>query len=340
MTPSASRALSSSGAAAFVVVVALLAWYALTYLLLVFFGALLALLLRAPANWLAARTPLSPGAALAVVALLLAALLATGGFFFGKAVTEQTIELSVRLPQVIESLMERVREHPWGRRLIGAVTEGGKQASGTQAVGGALKAAGSTLEVFANIAIVVFFTMFLAAQPGVYVRGALHLVPLRGRERAREVLYAIGEVLERWLVGQAVLMACVALLSGIGLVLLGAPLALPLALLAGLLNFIPYVGPFLSAVPAILLGFSESPQLAFYIALLFMGVQAVEGYLLEPLIQHRAVYLPPALILLSQVVLGLVAGPLGLIVATPLTAAAVVAVKMLYIEDELGDRPG
>jgi predicted PurR-regulated permease PerM len=302
---------------------------------------LLALLLRAPANWLAARTPLPPGAALAVVGLLLLALLGTGGYFFGKAVAEQTIELSVRLPQVVASLMEQLRQYEWGRLLIGAVADGGKQAaSAPQAVGGALKAAGSTLEFLANTAIVLFFAVFIAAQPGIYVHGVLHLVPLRGRERAREVLHEIGHVLQRWLVGQSVLMASIAIMSGTGLLLLGAPLALPLALLAGLLNFIPYVGPILSAIPAVLLGFAESPQLAFHIALLFLGVQMVEGNILEPLIQHKAVYLPPALILFSQVLLGIVAGPLGLIIATPFTAAAMVAVRMLYVEDALGDRPG
>ncbi len=152
------------------------------------------------------------------------------------------------------------------------------------------------------------------------------------------MLESIGEVLQRWLVGQAVLMLSIAILTFVGLTLLGVPLALPLALLAGVLNFIPYVGPILSSVPAILVGFSESPQMAAYAALLFVGVQSVEGYILEPLIQHRAVYLPPALILLAQLLLGLLAGPIGVIVATPFAAAFVVAVRMLYVEDALGDR--
>jgi len=135
-----------------------------------------------------------------------------------------------------------------------------------------------------------------------------------------------------------VLMLSIAILTFVGLTLLGVPLALPLALLAGVLNFIPYVGPILSSVPAILVGISESPQMTAYVALLFLGVQSVEGYVLEPLIQQRAVYLPPALILFAQLLLGLLAGPIGVIVATPFAAAFVVAVRMLYVEDALGDR--
>ena len=89
----------------------------------------------------------------------------------------------------------------------------------------------------------------------------------------------------------------------------------------------------LSAVPAILVGISESPQMAAYVALLFLGVQSVEGYVLEPLIQHRAVYLPPALILFAQLLLGLLAGPIGVIVATPFAAAFVVAVFGWAVND-------
>ena len=128
------------------------------------------------------------------------------------------------------------------------------------------------------------------------------------------------------------------LLVGIGLLLLGAPFAVALALLAGLMEFIPYIGPFVAAVPAILVGFAESPQLALWIALLFLAVQSIESYVLAPLVQHRAVYLPPAVILFAQVLMGVIVGGLGVAVATPLAAAAMVAISMLYVEDVLGER--
>jgi predicted PurR-regulated permease PerM len=152
------------------------------------------------------------------------------------------------------------------------------------------------------------------------------------------VLYEIGHVLRRWIVGQSLLALCVGLLVGIGLLLLGAPFAVALALLAGLMEFIPYIGPFVAAVPAILVGFAESPQLALWIALLFLAVQSIESYVLAPLVQHRAVYLPPAVILFAQVLMGVIVGGLGVAVATPLAAAAMVAISMLYVEDVLGER--
>jgi predicted PurR-regulated permease PerM len=103
------------------------------------------------------------------------------------------------------------------------------------------------------------------------------------------------------------------------------------------MEFVPYIGPFVAAVPAVLVGFAEGPQLALYIALLFLGVQMTESYVLAPLIQHRAVHLAPAAILFAQVLMGAIVGVLGVAVATPLAAAVMVAVGMLYVEDALGD---
>jgi predicted PurR-regulated permease PerM len=186
--------------------------------------------------------------------------------------------------------------------------------------------------------IVLFFAVFMAAQPRMYVDGFLHLVARKKRARVREVLYGIGDVLRRWLVGQTLLAACVALLTGAGLLALGAPFPYALALLAGLMEFIPYIGPFLAAVPAVLVGFAEGPQVALSVAALFVAIQLVESYVLAPLVQHRAVHLAPAAILFAQVLMGAIVGALGVAVATPLAAAVMVALGMLYVEDALGDK--
>jgi predicted PurR-regulated permease PerM len=127
------------------------------------------------------------------------------------------------------------------------------------------------------------------------------------------------------------------LIIGLGLWLLKVPLPLALAILAGLLEFIPYLGPILSAVPAVLFALTESSTLAFYVVLFYAGVQALEGYLLGPLIEQKTVHLPPALTVLSQVVLGVLVGALGIVLASPLMAAALVAVDMLYVQGVLGD---
>jgi predicted PurR-regulated permease PerM len=207
-----------------------------------------------------------------------------------------------------------------------------------QFLGRGLGLLGSTFGIVANIAIAAFFAAFMAAEPRPYVEGFLFLVARNRRSRVREVLHEIGRVLRRWLVGQAFLSLCVGLLTGAGLALLGAPFPVALALLAGFMEFIPYIGPFVAAVPAILVAFAESPQLALWVALLFLAIQSIESYLLAPLVQHRAVYLPPAVILFTQVLMGVIVGALGVAVATPLAASAMVAISMLYVEDALGDK--
>lgn len=337
-TETAQQALVYVGIAVAVVVILVLLWYAIDVVLLAFIGVLVAILLRAPADWLSRRLEIPEGWALAAVGVIVLALLVAGGTLFGRGVAVQALALVDRIPEIIETFKRELAQTEVGARVL-ALTESSGMLSGGdgQFIGRGLGLIGSTFGAVANVLIVLFFAVFMAAQPQPYIHGLLFLVPRRRRKRAREVIYEIGNVLRRWLIGQSILAVCVALLTGAGLLLLGAPFAVALAILAGLMEFVPYIGPFVAAVPAILVGFAEGPQLALYIALLFLGVQLAESYVLAPLIQHRAVHLAPAAILFAQVLMGAIVGALGVAVATPLAAAVMVAVGMLYVEDALGD---
>ena len=335
----AQQALVYVGVAVTVVVVLVLLWYAIDVVLLAFIGVLAAILLRAPADWLSRRFGIAQRWSLALVGLVFLAILVIGGALFGQGIAVQGLALIDRIPEIIETFKEQLGQSELGSRVVALAESSGMFAGGHgQFIGRGLGLIGSTFGAVANVLIVVFFAVFMAAQPKPYVEGALFLVARRRRNRVRKVLYEIGEVLRRWLVGQTVLAACVALLTGVGLVLLGAPFPFALALLAGIMEFVPYIGPFVAAIPAILVGFAEGPQLALSVALLFVGIQLTESYLLAPLVQHRAVHLPPAAILFAQVLMGAIVGALGVAVATPLAAAVMVAVSMLYVEDALGDK--
>jgi predicted PurR-regulated permease PerM len=148
----------------------------------------------------------------------------------------------------------------------------------------------------------------------------------------REALDEAGVALRRWLIGQLGAMAFVGVLTGIGLWAIGVPLAVPLAVLMMLLDFVPVIGPFMAAIPGVLIAFSQSPQLALYAAMVYVGVQFVEGHFVMPLAQKWAVALPPALALLGIVAFGLVFGLIGVLFAMPLLVVTVVAVNKLYIE--------
>jgi predicted PurR-regulated permease PerM len=141
--------------------------------------------------------------------------------------------------------------------------------------------------------------------------------------------------LRLWLRGQLIAMVVVGLLTGIGLWLLGLRSALVLGLLAGLLEFVPFLGPFLAAVPAILLALAVSPDLALWVLLLYVGVQQIEGYVLTPMVQQYAVELPGVILLFSLIGFGILFGMLGVILAAPLTVVCYVLVKRLYVIEAL-----
>jgi predicted PurR-regulated permease PerM len=190
----------------------------------------------------------------------------------------------------------------------------------------------------AEVLIVLFGGIYLAAQPRVYKAGAVKLVPPARRSLVSEAMDESETALRLWLKGQLTAMVVVGLLTGVGLWLLGLPSALVLGLLAGMLEFIPFLGPFLSAVPAILLALAVSPDLALYVLLLYIGVQQFEGYLLSPMVQQYAVQLPGVVLLFSLLGFGILFGTLGVILAAPLTVVTFVLVKRLYVIETLHTR--
>lgn len=195
----------------------------------------------------------------------------------------------------------------------------------------------STFVVLAGLVLVVFLAIYVAADPFTYKRGILQLFPMRARGRAREVLSALSLVLRKWLVTQLIAMVVIGVVTTVVLYLLDVEGALPLGIIAGLLEFIPNIGPILSAIPAIAMGFVESPEKALWVALAYWAIQFLENQLLIPLLMQEGVDLPPALTLLAQAVLAIVFGFLGLFVAVPLVAAGLVTVRMLYVEDIVGE---
>jgi predicted PurR-regulated permease PerM len=187
-------------------------------------------------------------------------------------------------------------------------------------------------------AVVIFFVgVFGAAEPALYREGLLHLVPAGHRRRAAEAVDAVAFNLRWWLLGQVFLMVAIGVSTTVGLWVIGVPLALTLGLIAGAFELVPYVGPWLSAVPAALMALLVGPSHLIATLALFLALHVLEGYVLLPLVQRRAVLMPPALTLIMQVLFGELLGLMGLFVAAPLTVAAVVLLKMLYVEDTLGD---
>jgi predicted PurR-regulated permease PerM len=201
--------------------------------------------------------------------------------------------------------------------------------------------AGSFLSSIASaltgLFVVLFIAIFYAVEPALYREGVLHLVPHKRRKRIAEALSGTSIVLRRWLVAQFSAMIIVGVLTTVAYLIIGVDAAFALGLIAGLCEFVPFVGPVVAAIPAIGMAAAESSDKAMYVALAALAIQQAEEVLIVPLLMKNNLEMPPILTILAQGAMGLAFGVIGLLVAVPLLAALMVPVKMLYVHDVIGD---
>ena len=316
----------------------LLIVFAADIVLLVFASILLAILLRSLAQPLAARLRISPRWALAIVVALLALSFGLIGWSIAPAIGEQVRELRATLPAALQRLQQELGRFVWLEVFLDAAPRPAELAAQPQVAGKVTGALSGTLVAIGHTVVAVVIALYLAADPRPYIEGTVRLFPPAHRNRAREVLLAMGHTLRWWLFGKAISMVLVGIAVFIGLAVIGVPMAGALALIAALLDFIPNIGPVLALLPAALFALLQGPTQVFYVVLLYGVIQTVESYLLTPMIERRTVELPPALTLVALLVAALLFGWLGLLLAAPATAALMVLVQMVYVEDTLGER--
>ena len=315
-------------------------WNATDIILVLFAGALLAVFLHGISEWVHARTGVSNRISLLVTVLAIVLLLGAAGWLAAPSIADQAARLGPQLTDAIEQLEARlgVLPLPQGQQQDG---EGGAMQQlfgmGTNLVSQVTGVFSTTIGFVTNLVVVLFVGLYFAYEPQLYIDGFLTLLPKERRVRGRDVIDEVHYSLRWWLVGRLANMLIIGALVTIGLLLLGVPLALLLGALAGLLDFIPYFGPLISLVPALLIAFANSPTQALYVLALYLGVQFVESYVVTPIIEKRVVSLAPVMLIGSQLLLGVVFGFWGLLLAPALMVAGKVVVKKLYVEDVLGD---
>jgi predicted PurR-regulated permease PerM len=260
------------------------------------------------------------------------------GWFFSQAITSQADQLSQQLPAAAEKVGSMIGQSGLGKTLMRHINTNDIQTSPTSIVQGFFGVAANVVEVVAAVVVVLFLALYFAAEAVRYARGLVRLVPPARRPRAAEILQEAASAIWYWMLGRVFSMVTLGVMTGLGLWLIGVPLPVALGFLAGIMTFIPYIGSIVSAIPSILIAASIDLSLAIYVIVLYVGVHLTEGYILVPLVQRRVVHLPPALTLSAQLILGVLAGFLGLLLATPLVAATLVIVRMAYVEDMLGDQ--
>jgi len=311
---------------------AIAAWQLSQVVLLLFGGFIFASVLDGSAGWIRRATGASQKLAVGVSVVVLAIGVAAAGWLIGDSIAAQVDALRNSLPQAVDALKQWLQGVPFGPRAL----ELWEQAS-TDGVpwDRVASAAGLTLGAMGDFMLMLLIGVFVAAEPSLYKHGVVQLTAPSVRPNVGDALDACAAALKNWLKGQAVSMLFVGLATGIGLALIGAPLAITLGLLAAVLNFVPFFGPIVAGVLAVLFAFMEGPQTALYVTLLMLAIQQVEGNVLMPLVQRWAVQMPPMLGVISVVIFATWFGIPGIIFATPLMVVVMVLVKKLYVEDFL-----
>ncbi|MHB0972516.1 MAG: AI-2E family transporter [Thermoanaerobaculia bacterium] len=349
-------------------------WLVRSVVIIAFVAVLFGLVMTPAVDWLERhRVRRGIGAPLVVLAFL--GLLTGFGALIAPTVRDQSRDLQKNLPQAIDTI-ESWLARPEVAALMPAAGQtppespaqpavqppvkkpgpedpatagGGEEAGGASRlrelvsrqlggiVGVLFPFVSSAVGAAAGVLIVLVIAIYIAADPRLYRLGLLHLVPHSRRDRAKEVMTETGDALRQWMVARLLAMLAVGIITTVALMLLGVRSAVALGIIAGLLEFIPFFGPVIAAIPAIGVALVESPQKALFVAFAFTIIQQLEGNVISPLLLKRRIDVPPALTVLTVSAMGIVFGFLGLLVAEPLLVAVLVLIKMLYVNDVVGD---
>jgi predicted PurR-regulated permease PerM len=307
-------------------------------LLILFMGVLLAVILDTLMTTVMKITKVPRAVAFILVIIFLFGLTFLIGFLIGPGLVDQMVLLSQRIPQAFENIKTMLANTELGSRLMTDFSDFNRLLPPfSDVLGGISGVFSTTLGTFITIFIVFFLGIYLSLQPDYYIKKAITLIPRKNREKAETIIRMTGKALRWWLFGRFLSMLIVGLFMAVGLAIAGVPLAIALGIIAALMCFVPYIGPVLAAIPPILVAMTVDMQKVLYAIIVYLVAQILESYIITPMIQRRAVLIPPAILFTAQVIMGVIAGALGVVLATPLAVVFIIAVQKLYIHDILGD---
>ncbi|MDQ3280878.1 MAG: AI-2E family transporter [Acidobacteriota bacterium] len=325
------RAVLRTSALALGMLVALrFLWIAHAIFIVTFLGILLGLAMCPAVDFLQ-RMKIARGFGAPLVLVAFLAICVAIGAMIGPSIVEQTTQLTRDLPKALQSL----------ERTLGAQQQRSVTAQITRELHNAPKVlfplVTSVFGALGGLVLVLFIAMYIAATPRLYRKGMLHLVPHRHRERAEELADTLRDLLRQWLLARLMAMVIIGLITGGLLAMVGIKGAAALGVLAGVLEFVPFFGPIVSAIPAVGVALVDSPDKALWVIGIYLLVQQLEGNVVTPLILKQRLDVPPVLTIVAVAALGVVFGVIGMLVAEPLCAAVLVTTKMLYVQDVVGD---
>lgn len=302
-------------------------------------GALLiALPLRAGASAMHDKLGWKEGISLLIIILLVLGIATGICWLFAAKISEQIDQFKDQIPDAIKSAEQQLSSSELGRQILHSIpSKDDLVANSSELMSHAPGFLSSTFGALSSLYVIIFMGAFIVVNPRMYREGIIMLVPKPGRKRAGEILTNLNNTLVSWLLGQLFSMTVVGVLTFICLWILGVPLAGVLALLAGILSFIPNLGPIIALFPALLFASLDGSDQVLYVLILYLAVQAFESSVATPMVQKKMINMPPALVFGSQLLIGAFGGLLGLTLATPIMAMIMVLVKMVYVRDILRD---
>ncbi len=295
----------------------------------IFAGILFALFFHGFAQLIHRKTKVGQKASLLISIISTFIILGLLLWFMGTTIEVQITQLAKTLPATIANAKVKLSGTPLGQKLLSQTSADDIYNKGYAYLS---TLTNSTFGVFTDIYIVLFLGLFFTAAPLVYKNGFLLLIPPAAKARVHYTIDRIGFTLTKWLKGQLFGMVIVSVLKGIALTAMGIPMASALALIAGLLNFIPNFGPLISMFPAILIALTLGINKAIMVTLVYLAIQILDGNVITTSIQKRLINMPAALIIIAQLFMGILAGVWGLILATPLLIILMIVVDETYVK--------
>jgi predicted PurR-regulated permease PerM len=317
-----------------VIAIAYAAWKIAELFILFFAAVLFAVLLAGLAGLVRRHSPLSPGWALALSCAIVAGAFLGVASLFGTQIIGQISGVFDQLPGAIDAAGARFGIVNAFDQLQEAIST----ESGGQLLSRAASIGYTTLGLLTGFVLVVVVAIYLAADPQLYRSGLIKLFPPEQHDRVADALDVSASALRRWFLGQLVSMTLVALLCGLAFWMIGLPSPLGLGVVAGVTNFIPLIGPIVGTVPAILFALTQDLHAVLWTVAAVLAIQQLEGNVITPLVQRRAVEIPPALMLLGISAFGILGGLLGIVFAAPLTVVIMVLVQKLWIRETLHEK--
>jgi predicted PurR-regulated permease PerM len=313
---------------ALLVVFILIARVAFNVLLMALAGSLMAVYFHGLGDLIQRHTKLSRRLAMTISIAGTIIILGLLSWFIGAKIQAQVTQLSNTLPHTVNTAKGKLNESLAGQKVLEAFSGG----NSNKLYDTVQRFFNTSFGVLGDLYIIMFLGIFFTASPDLYKDGILVLVPADKKPLAHRIIDRISLALKGWLKGMLLSMVLITILIAVGLTIIGIPVAMVLGFITGILEIIPNFGPLIAMAPGVLLALTIGGGTAIIVALLYIVSQTIVANIVTPLIQKKMINLPPALTLISQLIMGALSGALGIILAVPLLAMLIILVDELYVK--------